>query len=99
MVCFHIITSSTAETGDKLSDILSALKEVAFSYYMRGKHIQYCSARKSFFPPEEATSQKINYVVCSKIVNNIYKELLNITTPDVTKSYINYAYHRKKILK
>ena len=96
LLCFHIITSSTAETGDKLSDVLSALKEVAFSYYMRGKHIQYCSARKSFFPPEEATSQKINYVVCSKIVNNIYKELLNITTPDVTKSYINYAYHRKK---
>ena len=95
LLCFHIISSQTTKKGDTLSDVLSALKEIAFSYYMRGKNIQYCSARNSFYPPEEATSQKINYVVCSKIVDNIYKELLNITTPNITEQYINYAYHRK----
>ena len=95
LICFHIISSSTPIKGDNISEVHSALKEVAFSYYMRGKNIQYETARSAFFSPEEATSQKINYVVCSKIIGNIYKELLNITTPKWTDDYITYAYYRK----
>ena len=97
LVCFHIITSSTAETGDKTKDVLDALKEVAFSYYMRGKYIQYNSIKKAFYSPEEATSQKINNLVCSQIVGSVYKEHLNITTPDVTLHYVDYINHKKKI--
>ena len=97
-ICFHIINSSSLKKGDKISEVLSALKEIAFSYYMRGKNIQYSSSRKALYSPEEATSQKINYMTCSKLVENVYKELLNITTPTITKDYINYAYHRKKNL-
>ena len=59
---------------------------------MRGKYIQYNSIKKDFYSPEEATSQKINNIVCSQIVRNVYKELLNITTPEITKNYIEYAH-------
>ena len=76
-------------------DFLDALKEVAFSYYMRGKYIQYNSIKKAFYSPEEATSQKINNLVCSQIVGSVYKELLNITTPDVTLHYVDYVNHKK----
>ena len=95
LIWFDIISSSNIKTGDKTKDVLDALKEVAFSYYMRGKYIQYNSIKKAFYSPEEATSQKINNLVCSQIVGSVYKELLNITTPDVTLHYVDYVNHKK----
>ena len=92
LICFHIINSY----GDNITYVLSALKEVAFSYYMRGKYIQYNSIKKAIYPPEEATSQKINNIVCSHIIRNVYKELLNITTPEITEDYAEYASNQSK---
>ena len=43
-----------------LEEFRNSLKEVAYSYYMRGKSIQYCMARDQFFSPEEATEQNAN---------------------------------------
>ena len=42
-------------------EVLTAFKEVAYSYYMRGRNIQYNDPRRGYFPPEEATQQKRNY--------------------------------------
>ena len=61
-------------------EVISAFKEVAYSYYMRGKNIQYNLAKVGFFAPEEATSQNINYLVCSGFVRTVFRDLMNITT-------------------
>ena len=58
LICFHIISSSTPIKGDNISEVHSALKEVAFSYYMRGKNIQYETARSAFFPQKRPPHKK-----------------------------------------
>ena len=65
----------------KIQDVHKAFQEVAYSYYMRGKYIQYNSPKVHHFSPEEATSQNINYMVCAGFTRSVYLELLNITTP------------------
>jgi len=75
----------------KVQDVLKALQEVAYSYYMRGKDIQYNSHKVHFFSPEEATSQNVNYMVCSGFTRNVYRELLNITIPLVTEDLLTYS--------
>ena len=82
IISFHMINSSTEIS--KIDNVLSAFQEVAYSYYMRGKYIQNNSMKKGIFSPEDATSQNINYLVCSQFVLNVYKELLNITLPEKT---------------
>ena len=37
----------------------------------------YNSLKVNWFSPEEATSQNINYLVCSGFTRNVYRELLN----------------------
>ena len=71
----------------------NALKEVAYSYYMRGKFIQYNSMKgnPSWFSPEEATSQNINYLVCSAFVKNVYYDLLGVKLPPYTENLLEYA--------
>ena len=75
-----------------LNEIHNALKEVAYSYYMRGKNIQY-NVWKSYyyFPPEDATPQNINYLVCTRFVISVYRELLNITIPNTIADLLKYS--------
>jgi len=75
----------------KVEDFQKAFQEVAYSYYMRGKYIQYNSPKVHVFSPEEATSQNINYMVCSGLSRNIYYELLNITLPRPTEGLLSYS--------
>ena len=67
------------------------LKEVAYSYYMRGKSIQWCVARDQFFPPEEATEQNANYLVTTSFTSSVYAELLNVVVPYAPYSLLKYA--------
>jgi uncharacterized repeat protein (TIGR01451 family) len=90
LIFFQTINASVEENS-KIENVLSAFKEVAYSYYMRGKYIQYNSNKKGLFSPEEATSQSIKHIVCSQFAFNIYKELLNITIPESTNAHINYS--------
>ena len=46
-----------------IEDVQKALQEVAYSYYMRGKNIQYNTLKLDWFNPEEATEQNINYLL------------------------------------
>ena len=78
-------------SNSTLEEVRNCLKEVAYSYYMRGKYIQYNTHKAALFSPEEATSQKINYCVCSNFVKNVYLELLNITIPSGSQAIVNYA--------
>jgi len=75
----------------KVQDVQKALQEVAYSYYMRGKDIQYNSYKVHYFSPEEATSQNVNYLVCSGFTRNVYRELLNITIPVGTANLLAYS--------
>ena len=75
----------------KIQDVHKALQEVAYSYYMRGKDIQYNSHKVHYFSPEEATSQNVNYLVCSGFTRNVYRELLNITIPMYTTTLLSYS--------
>ena len=68
-----------------IQEVRNAIKEIAYSYYMRGKHIQYDIYKKGFFNPEEATEQNINYLVCTDFTRNVYRQLLNITIPEILK--------------
>ena len=72
-------------------EVKKVLQEVAYSYYMRGKNIQYNSFKVHWFSPEEATPQNINYLVCSGFTRNVYRELLNITIPLSTTDLLNYS--------
>ena len=49
-----VISLSNEQT--KVEDVHKALQEIAYSYYMRGKDIQYNSHKVHYFSPEEATS-------------------------------------------
>ena len=46
----------------------------------------------SWYSPEEATSQNINYMVCSAFPKNVYYELLGIKIPPYTDSLKKYAH-------
>ena len=81
----------TYEVNPTFEEVQKALQEVAFGYYMRGKNIQYNSHKVHWFSPEEATSQNINYLVCSGFTRNVYRELLNITIPVSTATLLNYS--------
>ena len=79
------------KTADSQIKIEEAFQQVAYSYYMRGKNIQYNSVKVSCFPPEEATDQNVNYMNCSGLTQNVYKELLGITIPRLTKDLLSYS--------
>ena len=71
--------------------VRAALQEIAYGYYMRGKNIQYNTIKLEWFNPEEATEQNINYLVCSGLTKNVYRQLLNITIPHFTKDLLKYS--------
>ena len=74
-----------------IEEFRNSLKEVAYSYYMRGKSIQWCVARDHFFSPEEATEQSANYLVTSSFTTTVYQELLNVVVPYSPSSLLQYA--------
>ena len=76
--------------NSKYEDVLSAISELTYIYYMRQSHIQYHDGRCESFPPEDATRQNIKYSVCTYFVHNIYKELLNISIPKTNTFYKRY---------
>ena len=67
------------------------LKQVIYSYYMRGPNIQYQGSKPFYFSPEEATRQNINYLTCTPFTGSIYQEVLNITIPLAEKDILPYA--------
>lgn len=67
------------------------LRQMMYSYYMRGVAIQYNTLKRSLFSPEEATGQNINYMVCSALPYNIYRELFNISIPAYTVDLLKYT--------
>ena len=58
---------------------------------MRDKNIQYNTCKADYFPPEDATSQNINFLVCSQFILSVYRELLNITLPNMMSAFMNYS--------
>ena len=64
-----------------LEEVHEAIKEVAYSFYMRGRYIQYSDPRNSAFHPEDATEQSHQFLVCWTLVQAVYTELINITVP------------------
>ena len=75
----------------KIQDVHKAIQEIEYSYYMRGKDIQYNVHKVHYFSPEEATSQNVNYLVCSGFTRTVYRELLNITIPMYTTTLLSYT--------
>ena len=61
-----------------VEEVRAAIKELIFSYYMRGKYIQF-GPKEYYYPPEEATSQNLNLLSCYHFTNGIYLELMNTT--------------------
>ena len=72
---FIIISSS------KFEDVIDSLKEVAYSYYMRGINLQYNYMQWCLINAEEATKQNIKHLDCASFVRSTFLELLNITIP------------------
>ena len=86
-----LLVKMSYEANPTFEEVQKAIQEVAYSYYMRGKNIQYNSHKVHWFSPEEATPQNINYLVCSGFTRNVYRELLNITIPTTTNTLLNYS--------
>ena len=78
LLLFGLISYSS---NTSLEECRNALKEVGYSYYMRGRNIQYNLGKIGHFSPEDATDQNMNLMVCATLVKNVYRELLNITLP------------------
>ena len=74
--------------NSSLKEVQASLKEIAYAYYMRGPNIQYNDAKYATFPPEEATNDNLNHLVCSIFTKNIYYELLNISIPSSTSKLL-----------
>ena len=74
-----------------IEEFRNSFKEVAYSYYMRGKSIQWCVARDHFFSPEESTEQNANYIVTTSFTSIVYEELLNVVVPYSPSSLLKYA--------
>lgn len=84
--------------GEAESMIEKAVQETAYAYYMRGEHIQYNTLKrsggggvKSMFTPEEATSQNMEYTVCSGFTTNVYYDMLKIALPPYTGNLLLYG--------
>lgn len=88
--CFIVLRPSNSDVT-KFSEFEKAFKEVAYAYYMRGGNLQYSQRKFTLFPPEEATSQNTNYIICSSFVRNVYNELLGIKTPRLTSDLLKYS--------
>ena len=84
-ILFPYVFNSTIE------EVHKAIQEVAYSYYMRGKNIQYNDKKFNFFPPEDATQQNVNYLVCSLFTRTMFVELLNITIPGSSSTLLTYS--------
>ena len=74
-----------------LEEVRKAIQEISYSYYMRGKYIQYNDKKESFFPPEDATQQNINFLVCTTFTRTVYIELLNISIPGGPETLLSYS--------
>ncbi len=82
--------------GDSLTNEQTAIQEVAYAYYRKGRNLQYDFRRKSFnATPEEITSQNNTYFVCGSFVYSVYKQTFGIELPSSTFSLIAYAYQNK----
>ena len=93
-ICYFsliFITKISYEIYPTYEEVLMALKEISYAYYMRGKNIQYNTHKVNWFSPEDATAQNQRYLVCSGFTRNVYRELLNITIPLGTISLLNYT--------
>ena len=77
--------------ASNIEQVRTAFKEIAFSYYMRGDNIQYHLQKVNYFSPEEATEQNMNFLVCSGLPRNIYRQLLNITIPKNGDDLLKYS--------
>ncbi len=77
--------------ASNFEQVINALKEIAYSYYMRGENIQYNIQKVHWFNPEEATDQNMNFLVCSGLTRNVYRQLLNITIPHLTSDLLKYS--------
>ena len=81
--------------NSSLEEVQMCFKEVAYIYYMRSGYIQYHASKNFYFPPEEATSQNINFETCIPFTASLYQELLNITIPTLYPKLLSM---QKKIL-
>ena len=75
IIFFGIIQNITNLT---IEEVRSCIKEIIYSYYMRGINVQY-GPKGHFFSPEEATRQNLNYLTCAFFANSVYLELINTT--------------------
>ena len=90
---FLLIFSFTLKyiENSTLKELRDCIKEITYSYYMRGKNIQCNAAKDQAFSPEEATSQNMRFFVTTSFTSTVYKELLNILVPYSPDHLIEYA--------
>ena len=81
-------------TISSYEDVIDAIQEISYSYYMRGNKLQYNSNKRSTLEglaPEDATSQNREYLVCTGFTHDVYEQLLGIDLPIDTPGFITYT--------
>ncbi|MBQ9816853.1 MAG: DUF11 domain-containing protein [Proteobacteria bacterium] len=69
-----------------------ALQETAMAFYRKGDNIQYETHRRSqYVTPETASSQHVEYLVCSGFVYAVFYQALGMELPHWTKYFTAYG--------
>ncbi len=91
-------TISVGTAYGTYTDAQNMIKEVMKSYYLRGDNIQYSFARaitqafnRTGMSPEEATSQDMQYMVCTTFAYDIYHEAFGMDLSHSTSSFTKVA--------
>ena len=74
----------------KVEEVRKGIKEIIYSYYMRGKNIQY-GPKSYYYPPEEVTRQNLNFLSCSHFTTSVYLELISTRVTSGCNTVFNYS--------
>ncbi len=75
----------------KAADLDTIFKETEFAYFRNSINAQYNSAKNSYYDPAEATTQDMQYSVCSRYTANVYKNAFGITLPANTNKLMKFV--------
>ena len=88
---FNLLNLMVYISNSTIEEVYAGIKEVAYSYYMRSKNLQYSVPKKSWITPEDSTQQNIKYTSCSFFVENVYKDIFEEYIPSACMYFLSYA--------
>lgn len=84
--------NAASALGGLSNEEKTAIKELAWQYYIRGAKIQYDVSRRDIYAlPEDATSQSVLFSDCSGFTHAVYYNALGVEIPSDTYAINTYG--------